>query len=503
MIGWQQRLAITENIKHKVTIGFTITIAIFVGFLTASDLLIPFLMIGFLVLSPILLTVWLSRSVWRIAAFILFIGAFQGVLGLYFTLLPNILTAYGLSVFFIFHEFNPSANRSKLGQSLIFLTLCITVIAMVIPAVIPFRDNFELMWLIDAGQKVALFLILFIFVKAISSEQDIIGLMTVYIISMVLFVTLSVLDFYFGFSFLPLSINESTSAGLDWSQIDSDRIGLYRLRGFAGSMSINRLALWTSVAVMMSVFLSSYSKNIATRFVFLILGGGLIIAVLATGSRSGILGMVFGLMILIVIQFSIGRVAKFAIFGVALFTIFNLFAPPTYLNDFLLNRFLGGQFEAGANNRSLAWYVSWELFLNHPIFGSGPFGMIHRFKELGIFLSNPDAADPHNVWLELLSHRGLIATAPFVVAYILSLVNLLKATWFNGRKEPYAVFVAVFASMSVSLFFNSYAFERIIWFVFAVAIVAESRNLDLSYKSYSLNTLEAIRNSKPNTIRHR
>lgn len=133
---------------------------------------------------------------------------------------------------------------------------------------------------------------------------------------------------------------------------------------------------------------------------------------LATGSRSLILGQIVGLAtFFLLVQkkrnfFLAGQLSLWslgALFYVLIFVALpwltgNAPVPIADSNNFL--RF-------SASGREIIWGIAWEMFLNHPLLGSGPMHFAVTINSI--------AASPHNHLIQLIGEWGAPATVLFLL----------------------------------------------------------------------------------------
>jgi len=141
------------------------------------------------------------------------------------------------------------------------------------------------------------------------------------------------------------------------------------------------------------------------RWLGLAVAAGLTLVVVLTGSRSGLIALALGTLIIALI-----RIERLSIrFGVSLLTVLVIAGVL-----FLLPR------SAGIDNERLyIWREAWSYYRLHPVWGIGPGAFQSYFQQYGsrdpaIYRAVlPYALHPHNLYLTLLLSGGPLALASF------------------------------------------------------------------------------------------
>ncbi len=223
-------------------------------------------------------------------------------------------------------------------------------------------------------------------------------------------------------------------------------LGLLALAGLAhGRMTVNsRMPLleWTGIAV---------------------IG----IAIVMTGSRGPILGLLLGLTFLIMkgggpaTRFKLGLVALLAI---------GFLAWVSYENEAMRIRWERTLVEGSLAKREDILPAAWSMFLQKPLLGWGPF--LHT-AELGSRFGKP-YKEPHNLYLWVLNETGLLGGIPFLAGLWLSLHAAWKARSGSEGSLPLAM-LACLLTTSMALTGHN---RKLFWLVLAYTLATAP------YKTY-------------------
>lgn len=439
---------------------------------------------GFLVLS---VAIWASHSAWRISVLLILVGTFQEVLALYLAILPHIMTGLLLGMFVLLYG---RTERTKLVvKTPIFRLLLLVIVMIALSTLASFDKEATTELTLNIIQKLFLITSVLTFVSAISSESELKGLMEVFTLCFMIYAAISAAEFYLGILLLPFARMGEVALPTNWTNVDINRLDGYQFRGYLRSMGENRFALWAAFVSLMSLSIASDQKFTRyRRLIYLGIAMLSILIILATGSRSGILSLIAGYMVWHSATIGFASSVRWASVGLLAIALYNIVIPDQF-TEFLLFR-LGSDLQEGSL-RYLTWSVSWDLFLQNPLFGAGVGGFREYFEKLGLMASLPWAGDPHNSFLGLLAEHGVVVATPYFLALALVWYRIAQWGHRNGYSTSIYVFVAILTATITSMIFNSYSFEWILWLVFSVGIVAE---LDLYPKprlSSPNNWLEA------------
>ncbi len=188
----------------------------------------------------------------------------------------------------------------------------------------------------------------------------------------------------------------------------------------------------------------------------------LIVAILHTGSRGGLVVLFVGLLALLFCGGKSARRERYVITGLILLLfagmLFLEFQKGTSLALRLEQSFRKGD-TAG---RTGIWRIALAMFLERPLLG---YGGANNVSTLGGHL-NLVSRDTHNLFLAILTEVGLIGAVPFILA-------LLRALWksaFHGRRSGDALPFALMASLLVINMSLTGYHQKLFWIFFAAAV---------------------------------
>jgi len=151
----------------------------------------------------------------------------------------------------------------------------------------------------------------------------------------------------------------------------------------------------------------------------------------ATQSRGGLVGLGAAALLALIItpRYRVRILVLIAVVGVGLAVFLSS-------NEAALQRLTDA--EGAGNEREDIWTVAWQIFLDHPVLGSG----LQSFQTVSpryVLDSGPlanvrlIAESPHlvhNIYLELLAETGIVGLALFVFV----VVACLRASWLAARR---------------------------------------------------------------------
>lgn len=131
----------------------------------------------------------------------------------------------------------------------------------------------------------------------------------------------------------------------------------------------------------------------------MLLLGILLLAILATGSRGGLLAVLLGCGIILMKDASLKWKITMIILGISTFAVLSYFSVEN------LSRFTAEGLEDGSNIlRFHLWGVSWDIFMSNPLFGRGANSMINLGMQYGARIN----IMVHNTFLEILTDYGIL-----------------------------------------------------------------------------------------------
>lgn len=185
------------------------------------------------------------------------------------------------------------------------------------------------------------------------------------------------------------------------------------------------------------------------------------IAIVMTGSRGALLGLLAGLAVLIIkeggggIKLKVGLVAVLAI-------AFLVWA--SYTDEAMRTRWENTLYKGSLAKREEIIPQAWAMFLEKPVLGWGP---VAHYVELGYRFSET-SKDTHNLYLWVLTETGLLGSIPFFAGLWLS----VKAAWRarSGREGslPMAMLVCLLTVNMAATWHN----RKMFWLTMAYVLAS-------------------------------
>jgi len=185
------------------------------------------------------------------------------------------------------------------------------------------------------------------------------------------------------------------------------------------------------------------------------------IALVMTGSRSALLGLVSGLAVLVLKKGSAGTKLKA---GLIALSVIAFLVWASYTNEGMRTRWENTLYEGDVAGRDSIVPQAWAMFLEKPVLGWGP--VTNRF-ELGNRVGLP-SRDTHNVYLAVLIETGLFGAIPFFAGLWFSLRSAWRAL--SGREGalPMAMLVCL---LIINLSGTMHA-SKTFWLLIAYALAS-------------------------------
>ena len=192
--------------------------------------------------------------------------------------------------------------------------------------------------------------------------------------------------------------------------------------------SPNQSAAFANLILMLALarFVNNKNNPKKTSLIFIILSS--VFIVILTTSRGGMLGMVGGAGIIIAIRAiqEKGIIRKiwqnnrrFIFYGVIFFLVLIIIGVSSIIS------------RSGLGTRYVFWMVAFQVFKNHPVFGSGLYTMGNQLLQS---ISVPPRAihvHAHNIFLNILGELGIVGFGVF----LLVIVNFLKNTFKINKSD--------------------------------------------------------------------
>ena len=320
-------------------------------------------------------------------------------------------------------------------------------------------------------RKVTLFLLMGIFAWALRDGKQIRLLVQVAVISMTAFVVLSAMDFYLGIQLLPIKAGLLESAALD-TEFEQHLATHWRFTG--AGFPVNRFSNYLLPLIFLSVGWFAAGGSPLERTLSLGCTATLIAAELLTVTRSGILGMGVGLMIMLPMAFRVrpAQVVGLALVAGAVGLIAWYVVGVTSGGEVLAKRFDAGHVVQSTGGRFDRMLAAFQIWSEAPILGVG-WGAFTDYSVL--YVKDTGGKGAHNGYLNVLAECGLLGFIPLMIV-VVSVVrrHLVKIGTLSPDHEFWRpFFFCGLASQLVTNVFNDYMWERYLWLNFAFVVVLE------------------------------
>jgi len=230
--------------------------------------------------------------------------------------------------------------------------------------------------------------------------------------------------------------------------------------------------LLPQVAVVGNVFVKQFRDWGATVY-FLTLLALNFITLFNTQTRGPLLGIAIALFLMFTVLIFTGRLAKkfrltaavaLVIFLTLIAGIFVFKDKPLIKNNGTLNRIASISLnDATSESRLLTWKLSWQGFLDRPVFGWGEerFNIVfNKYFPVDIYRHSNSQVwfdRPHNVFLQYLVHGGLPGALLYLGIYLSALIILWRNYW-RERKISYLVLCGLLIAYAVQ---NAFVFDSL------------------------------------------
>jgi O-antigen ligase len=240
-------------------------------------------------------------------------------------------------------------------------------------------------------------------------------------------------------------------------------VGAGRITGVGDNP--NEVAGHLAIAFVTLIGLCLYTsyKRFLTKILLLVLTLPLMVVMVATGSRGGILAFVIGCLVYVLPHWRSKRTLTTIIVALLVIaTVVYMVADNPYFSERWQEAY-----EGKLSGREQIAPAAIEMILERPVFGWQP---IAWFYELGMRLGITTGKDAHNLVLALLLEVGVVGTIPFLIGLWLCARSAWSAR--SGYLEllPLALlFTVCAAGMS-----GTTLIWKTQWLVFALTLAAPS-----------------------------
>jgi O-antigen ligase len=179
-------------------------------------------------------------------------------------------------------------------------------------------------------------------------------------------------------------------------------------------------------------------KAVKNKIFYLILGLLFCWAIICSGSRGNLLGVMCAIGIMILTQIKLSKTYFFLLIGVLLVsTGLILFSPIIQLINITLNS-SGSSVDMSSYNRLFIWKGAWEQFVKAPfitkLFGIGIGNFTNLHYSFLLEGGKKATSGAHNNFLHVLTETGIIGFSIFIGFFISTIVYL----WKKGKEDSLA-----------------------------------------------------------------
>jgi O-antigen ligase len=319
-------------------------------------------------------------------------------------------------------------------------------------------------------RKVTLFGLMGIFAYAMRDPKHLALLVKTLVSAMAVFVVLAALDFYLGVQVLPVKAGLLDAAALD-IEYQTHLATEWRFTG--AGYPVNRFSNYLLLAIFLGVGWFMSVRSPLSRSLALACTGVLVVGEILTVTRSGILGMAVGGLVMLIAAFRlrpqhvIGLVVVGALLGGLLWYSLGV----TSGGEVLEKRFDFDHLVQSAEGRLERVVAALKIWAGAPFLGVG-WG---AFKDHSAHLIAVGGKGAHNAFTNVLAETGLLGFVPLVVLMVAiarrSLISVARMSPAHEFWRPY--FLSGLVAQLTTNLFNDYMWERYLWISFAFVVTLE------------------------------
>lgn len=271
------------------------------------------------------------------------------------------------------------------------------------------------------------------------------------------------------------SISSIVSAVFVIFQGQIGETALSSLRGEGLSGGANTAARYFIVAIAFMYYLFSLAKSSWTRLLILLGIGMLLVGVLFTVSRTGMLLVVSLAGLLLLQRGSIRHKAGFLLIFLVVISLTVLFSD-SLINIFslIIPSILRGTDTVGL--RYAYWQAGWRMWLAHPITGIGIGQFQYNVLAYSQNILIPGirihaGAGAHNMYVQVLAETGLVGFIFFIGILANSLYLLLRAG--NSKGDEWFRIVQIWVVTLILLLLGGITkhdhYDKLLWLVIGIS----------------------------------
>jgi len=317
-------------------------------------------------------------------------------------------------------------------------------------------------------RKGTLFLLVGVFAFSMREEKYLALLVKTLVASMAVLTVFAMMDFYMGIQVLPVKAGRLEGAALGQ---EFDPYMATQWRFSAPGFPVNRYSNYLLLLIFLGIGWFMHVKNPLQRLIALACVVILVLAELFTVTRSGILGMGVGmvLMLPLALRLRVQHVFGALIVGGIIAAAGWYGASLTYADEVLVTRF--GNVSDSLAGRFERVYAAFRIWADHPLLGSG-WGTFSQLSPLYITEGGKGA---HNGYLNVLAETGVLGFLPLVFVTFAVVSRHIRGVGQMSKEfefwRPY--FLCGLIAQLITNGFNDYLWERYLWINFAFAAAIE------------------------------
>ncbi len=252
---------------------------------------------------------------------------------------------------------------------------------------------------------------------------------------------------------------------------------------FAGGhyQSLSYFAALAFVIILVHLFALSGNKSGLMMLMLVLLMIGDLVVIFISGGRGGLVVVTFGILAVTVLKLPVRKflTVLLIIFLLVYFMVIVLQNVDFASKDRVMESSMrlisyigdGGIDLSKSSNRDIYYGQAIQYISQRPIFGYGLFGVIDHSPDP--FFGEPGLYYPHNLFLEVLLHGGVIYLFVFLTILFWFGYKFCKMIAYD---ESQILLLPFFAYSFVQLMFSgTYLQESLFWFVFAYVMAYPSR----------------------------
>lgn len=319
-------------------------------------------------------------------------------------------------------------------------------------------------------RKLTLLMLLGVFAWSMRDARYLGTLVKVLVVSMAVFVVLSALDFYLGVQLLPVKAGLMERAALD-THYENHLATAWRFTG--PGYPVNRFSNYLLLPIFLSAGWAISAKGTSHRALAFACTAVLISGELLTVTRSGILGMAVGLVVLLVLGLRVRLsqiVALLVVGGGIGFVVFYILGV-TSGDEVLAKRFDVAHLTRSTEGRLDRIVAALKIWAESPFLGVG-WG---AFRDHSWRYISAGGLGAHNGYTNVLAECGLLGFIPLMILTVAVVRrHLVSVAEISPQHEFWRIyFLCGLVAQFTTNVFNDYLWERYLWVGFAYVVVLE------------------------------